>query len=666
MKDAISLHYTNCIGVNTTDTVNSRYELAMTINNMLYWGCKPDQKLLTALLTADLFVFNSRFNRAMTALKGDASNIIDGVVYKNFPIETQDMSENDYWVRQILMYCGMSKDYFTQEEKVRPLDLSKYNLTQISVADDDAIANICHQLAVKKAKWNVFDTNTYLAYGGSELSNIVFIENRITAALHSECELKTLGNWTNILRYYAALSDGDVRLATSFKFVSLSNAKRRELLQAFEDTYTLNANDDADRHRTHFLLAFKMLHVGQYAKRYPNTFSVASALREGKLQTFERKIEHGLSSADETTLVQFALYRPKLYIRQLNRLTGLFAHDAVADNLVVALKRLSVYDIISLDAYLGYVGKYDNRIIAPNGIWNKSAIHDTKNHISETAVQLYRNVIKSALADRLHDVVVKSDLRCLVGNITLPKNVDVVNESNHNLGTRIPIGNNINHLRYISHWQGDTTIWFDIGVSLFNTDFTQTQVCTWNVTNSTIMNFSGDPVIGYDDGIKNATQMIDLDIDKSIDEGYRYALTTVLCYSKVTFSDHADKFNAPRLIVEGLEDSEKGFLREPKRDIVNFELKTKAYTSYVCVVDLYAREIIHIDLDLGNYVSSIATALDSQYMIDRIKGILQYVELIPTYGSVLSHIPNYDSELHASDDHVVVESIDDINNLLQK
>ena len=665
MKDAITLHYTDEIFVNTIDSQNTHYELAMTINNMVYWGCQPDQKLLSVLQTADLVDFNSRLNAAMTMLKGDTSNIIDGVVYKNFPIETRDMSERDYWIRQILMYWGVSKDNFTQEEEVRPLDLTNYKLTYIGVAENDAIASICQFIANKKAKWNEFDTKTYLAYGNcSDLANVIFIENRITVALHCECDLKTLGNWTNILRYYAALSDGDVRLASAFKYKSLSNAKRRELLQAFEDTYTVNAKDDADRNRTQFLIAFKMLHVGQYAKRYPKTFGVASALREGKLQTFERKVENGLVNSDETTLGHFALYRPKLFIRQLNRLSGLFAHRVVAENLVVALKKLSVYDIISLDAYLGHLGKYDKRIVAPNGVWNKSALRDTKIHISETATKSYRSVIKTALVDRLHNVVVKSDLRDSVGKITLPKNVDVINESNLNLGTRISIGDKINHLRYVSHWQGDTTVWFDIGVSLFNPDFTDVQVCTWDARNARTMNFSGDPVIGYNDGIKNATQMIDLNIQEAIENGYRYALTTVLCYSRVIFSDHSHKYSAPRLIVEGLEDSEKGFLREPKRDLVNFELKAKGYTSYVCVFDLLSREIIYLDLDLGNYTHSVNSTISKPYMIDRIKGILQYIEMIPTYGSVLSHLPDYDSELHT--DHVVVESIADINNLLHK
>ena len=66
----------------------------------------------------------------LVKITGDDKKMADFVVYKNFPQEVLQMSEAEYWFKQILMYWGFPNQYFTESEKERPKLEDKINFRE--------------------------------------------------------------------------------------------------------------------------------------------------------------------------------------------------------------------------------------------------------------------------------------------------------------------------------------------------------------------------------------------------------------------------------------------------------------------------------------------------------------------------------------------------------
>src|SRR5690606_12954812 len=89
----------------------------------------------------------------LAKVTGDAIAWGDFVVYKNFPREVLEMSEAEYWFKQILMYWGLPHELLTEAEQARaPFD-EPLELPVLRLADDSTLANILGSLARLPSRW---------------------------------------------------------------------------------------------------------------------------------------------------------------------------------------------------------------------------------------------------------------------------------------------------------------------------------------------------------------------------------------------------------------------------------------------------------------------------------------------------------------------------------
>ena len=95
---------------------------------------------------------------------------------------------------------------------------------------------------------------------------------------------------TDILRFAVQLNDGDVSLKENTR-IKLNNKERR-LVMALLDNVK-RPEEDMLRYRMRWIRLAEVLHIGKYAKRYPNAFKACDALRNRAetIETFNGKVE---------------------------------------------------------------------------------------------------------------------------------------------------------------------------------------------------------------------------------------------------------------------------------------------------------------------------------------------------------------------------------------
>ena len=123
---------------------------------------------------------------------------------------------------------------------------------------------------------------------------------------------------TDVLRLMAALTGGDVSLAAPITYPKLSRAQRRFLLSALENCS--NLSEDLKRYRGLWLSLGKGLHPGAEAKRYPKTAAAFHQLRNGKITTFESRLEAALDAKDVRKCLELLEKRPGVFARRLHQL----------------------------------------------------------------------------------------------------------------------------------------------------------------------------------------------------------------------------------------------------------------------------------------------------------------------------------------------------------
>jgi hypothetical protein len=151
-----------------------------------------------------------------------------------------------------------------------------------------------------------------------------------------------------------------------------------------------------------------------------------------------------------------------------------------------------------------------------------------------------------------------------------------------------------------------------------------------NKTNGVGAVFSGDPTNSQNMEGK-ACQMIDLYIDKLLENGVRYAVWNILAFSHIPFSDAEDVFAA----LQWGEDATAGKLFEPSRAQIAFPVTGKQMTKYICMIDLKERKLIYLDANLRGNVTSAAS--NGKVLEELMPGVMDYLQALPSVYDLFCH-----------------------------
>lgn len=174
---------------------------------------------------------------------------------------------------------------------------------------------------------------------------------------------------TDILRMFAALTDSDVSLATPIKFPRLNRNKRRLILSALEKCASLE--EDLLRYRGLWLSVGRGLHPGEFAKQFPKTAEAFDKLRNGKIVTFNSRVQAALDANELGEALYLLSGRPGVMARRMHELIrGEKFQSGVSDRVALVLKcfgevadKIPAKVLFTLRSYFKTINGLDRRAI---------------------------------------------------------------------------------------------------------------------------------------------------------------------------------------------------------------------------------------------------------------------------------------------------------------
>lgn len=647
-------------------TLRTNPSLITVIQNMIKYGYMPSEEavsVLSKLETSQLITFWNELEPALKSVTSADMNVGDAVVYKNFPREVLDMSECEYWTKQILMYFGFSADYFTEEVEDRKSAIEDLPVKVLRLSTTDTLTHILNNLYASPATWTseqeedveflvcvsklVGDVDTCRVKENLVKSITLFFEKKIS--------LDVKVSPTDVLRFAYHLSGGDVSLKEKTKLINFNRPTRKFILGLLEVHGSSSLIENFFARKEQWKRLLERLHVGDYLTQFPTVAVAQRNFYAGNGTTRNGKIEAAIKNKDTNILGQLSAGE---YMRRLFNLYGTMGSTAFK-MFVLRLPELTVLQLAKTKQLLLTSNDRKTRMFAPNGNWSRVQIATNTTNINKRDIDFVVNAIDIELGLRFKDYNIVTDGR--LSNIKIQTNDSDLMP--YGRGTVIDIPDGVNFIRTASHWKAPNgrKVWFDNGWNFFDNGWNSQGTCCWNSNPTGIRSkgkyvvFSGDPVTALTKNNEGA-QMIDIYIDKALANGIRYAVWNVLCYSRIAFDDvpfiHAS--------LQWGDDAQAKELFSPDRCVLNFPLKGKNMTKYVAILDVVERKIIYMDANLRGDVRSAKQNVGT--LTETMPAYMEYLNSIPSLETVFGSNTTPTSEdftyIGVDDDNVSLDGND--------
>jgi hypothetical protein len=625
----------------------TRQQLVTILSNITYYGFALSELAYTKVRQADVSELEKWWASIELALKsvtGDDKKMADFVVYKNFPKEVLNMTEADYWFRQILMYWGFPNEYFTEEVEEREVVVEKLPVKVLQPANDGSFLNIFNSLLQSPVRWidRQWEVVQELLDTGLEpdISNISFKENMVllVVLLMEKGYRVVVKTATDVLRLAVGLSDGDVSLRTKSRLRQFSRPERRFLLSLLE--CCKNIEEDVARRRGQFKRFFFRLHPGDYKERFRNVTVVYDKLYRGaKIETFNSEIER-LLAEDNPEALDLLLTRPGEFLRRLRVAVAKYGDDAV-EAFYEVMPRLTVHQLVKIEKHLLTVNDRKYRTFPPRGNWTKLQVIEQlpEYRWDETSAAQLSKAIALEIRRRISEIVPAVKMSPDVVKVKLQGNDSEL--TSYGRGTVFDIPENITFLRSASYWKTGGNYhntWFDNGWNFFDENWKSAGVCCWTDVQfgrgvaAGAAVFSGDPTNSKDlEG--RACQMIDLYLDKLAKQGVRYAVWNILCFSHITFDQAEEVFAA----LQWGEKPQANKIFDPARCVFSFPIAGSSMTKYIAYVDIQERKLVYLDANLYGCVQSARN--NGNTLEEKMPAFVEYLDSLPSVFDLFKGLP---------------------------
>lgn len=198
-----------------------------------------------------------------------------------------------------------------------------------------------------------------LLLGTSEIDpgRVMFKETRtLLSAYHwMRGELEDVARYcdtpTDLLRLFAALTGSDVSLAEKIRFPRLTRKQRRWVLERLESASALP--EDLNRYGGLWLALARGLHPGAEGVRFPKVAAAFAALRKGRLETFNSRLEAALAAHDQEAVLGLLEQRPGVFGRKLHEVLERFLEspDVVLKRFCSVATQLPLKNLLMLETY---------------------------------------------------------------------------------------------------------------------------------------------------------------------------------------------------------------------------------------------------------------------------------------------------------------------------
>lgn len=545
-------------------------------------------------------------------------------MYSNFPESVMKRDDFELYFNAMVHYWsfGTLLPYEKKEERVPLFNTAKVKVLEAGSFDD--LNDIFNNLCASKT-----------SLSKSDIEDMIFILNSAKVTLPDEipfkenaaciCRLlvdtgvdtdgslckKYVKTATDVLRLITAMSDGDVSLAENTKFRNLKRSERRIIMNLLAGCG--NTAEDMNRYAGRWIRVGEKLHPGEFAKneRYTKVVQAFGVIRnDGKIQSFAGKVDAAVASGDVNAVVSLLKKRPGEFARRIDFLLRTFDKDADRKTVIMGFASVAkdVSSTVLLQVREHFINKLDGsddmRVFFPKGNLARSYYvkNDKTETIPEDAMKMIIAVCENALVniygnreflgkiyidEALKDYTVPFSLR------SASKTMTAVSR-----GSRIAIDDSAKIIRPFIWWTNtkDNIIDVDLSVAVFADDWNCLEHVSYNNLESDRFGIchSGDIINGGPVDGEGVAEFIDLDIEKALSAGARYAVFTVYNFSNENFSkmEHA----AFGFMIRN--DMKSGEIFEPSTVKQRMDLASATTTCIPVIFDLKERVFVWCDMAL--------------------------------------------------------------------
>ena len=545
-------------------------------------------------------------------------------MYPNFPKSVMKKDDFELYFNAIVHYWsfGTLLPYEEKKERAPLFNTAKVKVLEAGSFDD--LNDIFNNLCASKT-----------SLSKSDVEDMIFILNSAKVTLPDEipfkenaacvCRLlvdtgvdtdgslcrKYIKTATDVLRLVTAMSDGDVSLAENTKFRNLKRSERRIIMNLLAGCG--NASEDMNRYAGRWIRVGEKLHPGEFAKneRYTKAVQAFGVIRNnGKIQSFAGKVDAAIASGNADAVVSLLKKRPGEFARRIDFLLRTFDKDADRKTVIMGFASVAkdVSSTVLLQVREHFINKLDGsddmRVFFPKG--NLARSYYIKNDKAETILEdamimviaVCENALVNIYGSRafLGKVYIDKALR----NYTVPFSLRSAGKTMTAVsrGSRIAIDDSVKIIRPFIWWTNTKNDIIDVDLSV--AVFADNWDCLEHVSYSNLksekfgMYHSGDITNGGPVDGEGAAEFIDLDIDKALGAGARYAVFNVYNFSNELFSkmEHAAFGFMTR------ENMESGEIFEPSTVKQRMDLASATTTCIPVIFDLKERVFIWCDMAL--------------------------------------------------------------------
>lgn len=545
-------------------------------------------------------------------------------MYPNFPESVMKKDDFELYFNAIVHYWsfGTLLPYEEKEERAPLFNTAKVKVLEAGSFND--LNDIFNNLCASKT-----------SLSKNDVDDMVFILNSVKVTLPDEipfkenaacvCRLlvdtgadtdgslcgKYIKTATDVLRLVTAMSDGDVSLAENTKFRNLKRNERRIIMNLLAGCG--NAAEDMSRYAGRWIRVGEKLHPGEFAKneRYTKAVQAFGIIRnDGKIQSFAGKVDAAVASGDVNAVVSLLKKRPGEFARRIDFLLRTFDKDADRKTVIMGFASVAkdVSSTVLLQVREHFINKLngsdDIRVFFPKGNLARSYYikNDKTETVTEDAMKMVIAVCESALVniygnrEFLGKVYIDEALK----NYTVPFSLRSAGKTMTAVsrGSRIAIDDSAKIIRPFIWWTNtkDNIIDVDLSIAVFADDWNCLEHVSYSNLKSSRFGIchSGDITNGGPVDGEGVAEFIDLDIEKALSAGARYAVFNVYNFSNENFSkmEHAAFGFMTR------NDMKIGEIFEPSTVKQRMDLASATTTCIPVIFDLKERVFVWCDMAL--------------------------------------------------------------------
>lgn len=528
-------------------------------------------------------------------------------MYPNFPKQVAEASEIELYLNAIMHYSGdvLGVRIMPVYNKfARPdLDKDEAEFIVLGLETEDNLTETTRNIITMSRPFSQTDKEDiivlkdFVKFNDNQTfkvkENLVFL----TYSFPDNGLEKYYKTAVDVLRLAAAYSNGDITLATPTKF-KLSRPQRRMILQLLDNV------DDVEgmgAYSEQWKRLARTLHYrsDNNDKKYPTAAINLEKIQTGDYTTVNSKIEKAVKELDIELLKKY----PGIYARRILELLRKHPQekDTILQSFSTIVGKVSVPVLLGLYNLLRSPGKEElsHRLIRiKNGEENKTFLLENRLSNNDDLTELSTIILDGIEAQGESKKVVFSKDASHYAMPLYTRNISKGSTA-IGLGSRLPLDSDKNTIRLFMHWKDfDKSIdYYDHRVDLDlsaifldnNFDFIN-DIAYYNVRIDDIGYHSGD-ITSAPEG---ASEFIDININKALDNGIRYVVPTIYNYTQQPLNNIPESFTGFMM----RDKVNNGEIFEPSTIQHSYDLNNGNTNNTPYIIDLKNREIVWLDTAL--------------------------------------------------------------------